>query len=287
MVSSAVVPVNPVFSGVDHSLVSGDLPPSNLKIFNGITGLWDALSATIVAPTAQAPSNPRAGDLWYDSTTDQLKVWDPSVPAWVGIITTQGNATINGPITMGPGADLNVGATNQLNFGTVMVLNEGGGDVNVGPDIRFGLQGMITAESDLILVCDNNHDASGAFIIAKRANATSDPNYASLLTVQNNGRVLSNVADYTPLVTTNNTLVNKKYVDDEITAIAASVPSVATMSVTFQAPNTVAHKPGDIYVNTGTARIWIAVTTATSRPTNYTTDGSDANWKQVFPALYA
>ena len=74
-----------------------------------------------------------------------------------------------------------------------------------------------------------------------------------------------------------------------ITYVNAAIATVGSpgsggfSSLTSAVNNTtsVAHKPGDIYVDTATPRIYIAVTTATSAPTN-TTD-----WKQVFPAQYS
>lgn len=70
-------------------------------------------------------------------------------------------------------------------------------------------------------------------------------------------------------------------------ATAVGTPGSGGFAAIFSGGGAVSHKPGDIYINTGTGRIWIAVTTTLSVPTNYAGDGSDANWKQVFPALYS
>jgi len=120
--------------------------------------------------------------------------------------------------------------TNHLATTDVLFLNEGQGDTSFAPDIR-ALNSMLISADDVITInIDGSNNSAGEFIIGKGAHETSTD--TNLFKVQNDGTVRVETASYETLVTTDNDIPNKKYVDDEILAAAAaliadSIPSRA------------------------------------------------------------
>lgn len=234
-----------------------EAPVTTLKVYNVHHDSWAPPQAVAAAPSSEPPTNPQIGALWFNTTTGDLTVWDGA--AWQAITT--------GTVSAG---DLEMGS-NQLNF-TNMFLNEGNGNITVAPDIRFTQAGLITCADTLHLIVDDDNNGAGNLVIAKGAQDTTTD--VPLLTVFNNGEVRSNTASYETLVVNNNSLTNKKYVDD---LVAASSGTGAVSSV-FSGAGPFDYDAGDIAINAG--KIYIALAAGTS-----TVPGG--NWKQVWPATYS
>ena len=233
--------------------VPAGAPETQLKMFNSAAEDWEGVGVVTISSSTASPSDNQAGTLRYDNVTDTLYVWDGL--AWVGFVnstapTFSGNVDLNNNFVINVAdavnpqdalnlrtgnslyvnvagdtmtGDLNLGA-NQLNFSN-MFLNEGNGSITVAPDIRFAAAGLITADNSIYNIVDDGNIGSGNFVVAKGAENTTS--HTPLVTVYNDGEVRSNVASYETLVGNNNTLVNKKYVDDSI----AVLPGKQTISI--------------------------------------------------------
>jgi hypothetical protein len=68
------------FGGNDIPLIYGEFD-NNFVSINGTINIRDVLKLT---PKATAPSNPSEGDIYYNSTTHKLMVFDGStwMPCW-------------------------------------------------------------------------------------------------------------------------------------------------------------------------------------------------------------
>ena len=208
---------------------------------------------TLASVSTSAPASPAPGALWLDVGANTLKVWDGV--SWIALINADdaimtsdldmsNNKIVNLANPTNPTdalnlqtgdvryvnvsgdtmtGSLNLGA-NRLNFSN-MFLNEGNGNNAVGPDIRFNTAGLITADTSVYVIVDDNNAGSGNFVVSKGAENTSAS--TALMTVYNTGEIRSNIASYDTLVINNNTLTNKKYVDDAI----QSIPGKQTISI--------------------------------------------------------
>lgn len=244
-------------------------PTQRVKVYNASTSTWDTVGAVIVSESVDAPAGGLPGTLRYNDITDTLYVWDgvawqalvmAGAASFSGNVDMNNNSIINVADAVNPQdalnlrtgnslyvnvtgdtmtGDLTLGA-NRLNF-TNMVLNEGNGSITTAPDIRFGDAGLITADSSIYAIVDDNGIGSGNFIISKGAAVTTGS--TALLTVYNNGEVRSNIAAYEALMVDNNSLANKKYVDTRVDTSAAAT------------------------ISTGKHTIWVPAAAITPRPT--------------------
>lgn len=83
----------------------------------------------------------------------------------------------SGRIGIGTNADPSA----PLQVGTYMFFGEGGGNVGVGPDIRFGAAGLITADDGLIINIDGDNNSTGTtFVIGKDAQTNAGTQLLSL-----------------------------------------------------------------------------------------------------------
>ncbi len=123
---------------------SSTKPEQSVKVHNAFgttaTDKWVPPQSVTVAPTSTPPSNPTAGMLWFDTTSDILKIYDPTYvggtpTGWRGIST--GGTAATGDLDMGTNRIINVGnATGPLD-----ALNRQTGDsryVNLSGDTMTG-----------------------------------------------------------------------------------------------------------------------------------------------------
>lgn len=228
-------------------------PTTQVKVYDGAALSWVPVGAVLVSSSTGAPSDSRPGTLRFNDTTNTLYVWDGL--AWQAVVLSgaasfsrdvdmNNNSIVNLADAVNPTDALNLqtgdaryvnvaGDTmtgdlnlsgNKINF-TNMFLNEGDGNIAVAPDVRFTASGLVTAADNLLFIIDDDNSGVGNFVVAKGAqNSLSD---VSLLTIFNDGEVRSNVTSYETLVVNDNSIPNKKFVDDRINAI----PGKQTISI--------------------------------------------------------
>lgn len=170
--------------------------------------------------------------------------------------------------------NLNMGS-NRVNFGALF-LNEGNGSVGVAPDIRANASLSLGADQQVYVLVDGTNDGNGGFYIRKGALTTGGS--TPMFSVINSGRIQSEIANYETLVTTNNSIPNKKYVDDKV----AAGPSTGKVLVAAKWQGNGASAPIVQYtynvssitrIGTGVYRI----TFTTALPTHYAAVG-DCGW---------
>lgn len=127
-----------------------------------------------------------------------------------------------------------------------MSLNDGNGTGTTAPDISFNVSGVVAAQEHITHIIDSDNSGVGSFVISKGSTSTSTD--TKLLTVLLTGEVRSDVVGYTALVTTDNTLTNKKYVDDTTVSVTGDTMS-GTLAMSGSANITLAD--GDIVLGTG------------------------------------
>lgn len=106
---------------------------------------------------------------------------------------------------------------------TNMSLNDGNGNGAVAPDISFNASGVLASQEHTTLIIDSDNTGVGSLVISKGSTSTASD--INLLTVLLTGEVRSNIANYTSLVTNDNTLTNKKYVDDTTVSVTGDTMS--------------------------------------------------------------
>lgn len=241
-----------------------DFPDRSLLVWDEFAEEWVSPPISIVSDTA--PTNPLQGSLWWDTVGDDLYVWNEDTAAWEQIVTVpyadspagyiaKAGGTMSGALLLLPGT----AAVPGLSFA---------GD----PDT-----GMSAATPNTLVF-----STAG---VARQTISTTFVTFDLPLDMNGNNITDLPVQAY-PLASSENA-ASIRYVNGLATAIGTPGPGGFSSITANGVGGAVSHKPGDIYINTSTGRIWIAVTTASSAPTFFASDGSDANWKQVFPALYS
>lgn len=231
-----------------------DLPIQTLMVADTD---YNWVAVTLATVSTVAPTAPAAGTLWLDSVADTLKIWNGA--SWVTLINAD-NAVMTGNLDMSNNrivnladpinptdalnlqtgdaryvnvtgdtmtGDLALGG-NQLTF-THMSFNDGDGSVNTGPDINFSLSGSVAAENHFYINIDSGNTTTGDFTVEK--GALTPAGSTPLFTVFNTGEIRARTTSYETLVVNNNSVPNKKYVDDAIGAIPGkqtiSIPATA------------------------------------------------------------
>lgn len=118
--------------------------------------------------------------------------------------------TMTNDLNMGPGAEINLGA-NKLNFSTV-ILNEGNGSSAAGADIRMTGHGVISVSNNMYLNF-SDAGATGRLVIGRGTRTSSA---TPLVTIHSSGLISSHISTYETLVTSDDHIPNKKYVDDAV-----------------------------------------------------------------------
>lgn len=147
--------------------------------------------------------------------------------------------------------------------GTTILTIGGSGSVTQTSDIIADAHLLMSAEVSVYIHVDAGNTGTGHLIIAK-GSAVRDGTQTSLFTFFNNGELRSNTVNYETLVNNDNTIPNKKYVDE---AISGAIGGAGT---TIPAINPTSPKDGDIRVVGSVISIRAA-----------------GAWRQIFPAVYA
>lgn len=234
-----------VLGNVSYNIIEPDplmvVPPYNsgqlwfnktdgvLYIYRDISGTgifqWDY--AGRLGVTIDPPAFPNEGDLWYDQSVPQLKVYTGSAFISVGdrYILKSGDT-----ISSDSGLPGSIGHTdgtlifnNAAGTNGVIYINEGQGIISDGPDIRTS-SAMSQSAGDLFNInFDADNLGTSDFVISKGSHLSGSQ--IPLFTIENDGTIHTYTPNYETLLTDPNDIPNKKFVDDEILAISTSIAS--------------------------------------------------------------
>ena len=135
----------------------------------------------------------------------------------------------------------------------------------------MGASGLISAADTMQLNFDGDNNAGGGFVIAKGSYLGSA---TAILTINNSGLIKQGIdaTTYSGYVTADaigQSIPNKKYVDDSITA-TVGLSSGATRLVSYFSTATGTPQNGDIRTSGSTIYIY-----------------ASGAWRQVYPAVYS
>lgn len=195
----------------------------NLTVTNTTTDITSSGAVTITSSTNNIQLNAAVGTLdintpLVDVSADLQVAGNVSFTGGTSTFTANMNnmslGALNGITVM---SDINA-SSNVLNFASLF-LNEGGGNVSTGPDIRMAASGLMCAETSLRFNFDDDNDGNGEFYVSKGAQTSAA---TILFRIENDGTLHTDVTNYETQVTDDNDIPNKKYVDDEVAAVAPS-----------------------------------------------------------------
>jgi len=199
---------------------------SVLYIYRDISGTgtfqWDY--AGRLGVTVEPPTFPHEGDLWYDQSVPQLKVYTGAA-----FVSTADRYVLKGGDTITVN-DNSVGAignaagvltfTKDDGVSPSLYINEGHGDISKAPDFRSTDAILMTASETVHIIADSNNNGTGGFVVGK--GATDLVSSTDLFHVLNDGTIQSGlITGYESLVLFDNVLTNKKYVDDFINSLSS------------------------------------------------------------------
>ncbi len=224
---------------------------------------------------------PVAGQLWFNKTDEVLYVYNGT--AWATTVAGGDISDITG-LQAALDAKVDRAGDTQLTgvhqYGTHLFFNEGNGSIAAAPDIRFGAAGLLAADASIHINIDGDNSGGGNFVISKGALNTSDGNYTPLVTVQNDGTLHVEVANYENQVTNDDDVPNKKYVDDEIASeIAGLAIPVGFVTGDIRATLRSSADAGWVMLNDGT--IGAAGSGASARANNDTEDLFTLIWNTI------
>ena len=166
-------------------------------------------------------NNPIQGQLWYNTTQERLFLYTGTT--WITTVGTLGIADITGLQTELDGKVDRSGDTMTgsllFNNGSVdfLAFGESEGDVNTAPDIRAATNLSISSGVGTYLLFDTSN-SGGIFSVRKGSMITTTA--TEVFRILNNGilRETTNATSYSSLLSSDQDIPNKKYVDDEILA---------------------------------------------------------------------
>jgi hypothetical protein len=205
-------------------------------------------------------------------------MWDGT--QWVALILSSGSAPMAGnlnmnnvytltnlpdPINLNDAANKNyvdnVAATKitkagDTGIGPLEFVN----DVTLVPDIKMAQQGLIAADTNMHINIDGINTGSASLTIRKGGLTSAA---TALFTISTTGVATLPTPNYETLVTANNHVPNKKYVDDAISS------AVGGAGASLPVINPAVPKNGDILIAGSVISIYAS------------------GWKQVYPAVYS
>ncbi len=178
---------------------------------------------------------PVQGQTWYNKTDNRLYIQttptddlDTVAANWEGLaLSSEVDALSSG---LGGVATNKVDRAGDLNLTGVhgypaLFFNEGNGAIAAGPDIRATAACLIAADDSIYLNIDGDNNGGGGFVVSK-GSLVVNGSETRLLVVHNNGLMQQQIdaTTYSGLVAggSDQSIPNKKYVDDEITTATAS-----------------------------------------------------------------
>lgn len=172
------------------------------------TDIWLAVTGDIQANSQFLGSNGTGGEPTYSFTNDTDTGVYRSAANEISF-TTNGNRRVafkeNGTVGI-----YNLTGTQFITFG------ESQGAAETASDIYLRENGAICAGDSLYINVDGDNDGTGTLEIGKGACGHGDANYVPLLRVTNGGIIRTLVSDYETLITNDDDIPNKKYVDDKV-----------------------------------------------------------------------
>ena len=164
--------------------------------------------------------------------------------------------TMNGTLTIDVG-DLNLNSGNlNLNGNLSMTsklitvgditINEGFGNVALGPDIAINSAALFAATDGIYLNVNKDSSAPGSLFRVSTGADIINGSETGLFQVAGTGEIKTLVADYELQVTNDDVIPNKKYVDDKIAELIGVIPSAPefpTGTIVAFAGNAVSNVP--------------------------------------------
>lgn len=148
------------------------------------------------------------------------------------------------------GGNMDTGA--EIRFDN-LEFNLGDGDTSLGADVYTHASGLYVADNQIHMHVDGSNNSDGSFIVSKGSRQI-DGNETQLFRIRNDGTIESRLSNYESLVTTDDILPNKKYVDDEISTAASAADSSARSYAqdVFYAQSGVTGNGPRVYIQSGT-----------------------------------
>jgi hypothetical protein len=204
---------------------------------------------------------PLEGQTWYNKTDQHLYINTASViPNWEQMPNT---AEVQAWISSGVGAILPIDISDVTNLQTELdnldndkvnragdtnltgvhswgsiIINEGNGNENTAPDVRFNASGFISSGNHLYLGVDDQTSGTpgtGDLYVVKGSSSASSATL--LFQIGNNGLVAEGIdsTTYASLVTAGNdqTIPNRKWVNDTISSSVGGLPYVSVSGDTM------------------------------------------------------
>jgi len=204
----------------------GNAAPSWGERFNeNFYHLLENFACPQIAPnTPKYISSPIIGQLWFNKTDNQLYTYDGSAWNLVG-----GSLDISDITGLQAQLDGKVNRAGDSNLSGVhswqsLFLNEGNGNVSNGADIRMAQSGLISVDDSFYVHLDGDSSGTGAFTVSK-GSLIRDGSETDLFRIEIDGTLHSEINNYETLVTHDDDIPNKKYVDDEIAAATGTGPT--------------------------------------------------------------
>jgi len=184
-------------------------------------------SGSAFESTPEEPLLPTDGMLWYDTVTDQLMVYNAGTFDSVAdrYVLKAGDtiSSESGLIGSVGHTDGVLRFTNAAGTNGTLYLNEGQGQISDAPDIRADSAMSQSSGTRFGINFDGDNTGTDDFFITKGSHLGGSQ--TALLSVENDGTLHVFTAAYEALLTNDNDIPNKKFVDDAITDLTNLVTS--------------------------------------------------------------
>jgi len=178
-------------------------------------------SGSAFESTPEEPLLPTDGMLWYDTVTDQLMVYNAGTFDSVAdrYVLKAGDtiSSESGLIGSVGHTDGVLRFTNAAGTNGTLYLNEGQGQISDAPDIRADSAMSQSSGTRFGINFDGDNTGTDDFFITKGSHLGGSQ--TALLSVENDGTLHVFTAAYEALLTNDNDIPNKKFVDDSIAAL--------------------------------------------------------------------
>lgn len=250
-------------------------PAQTLKVYDEYANSGDGAWVVPVASfySSSAPANPQIGTLWYDTTTNTLKVYDGTSPnPWKVLLgsAASGSSTAYSNIDM---------------QSTYRVINlptpTSSGDATSKTYVDTLLSGVYSSYLPLTggtitgaLTISSTLTVGGTFT----SSSTNAASFAGALNVAGIVDVGSHRITSVATGTSSTDAVNVQQLNDAITSAVGTLGGISATTVPLVYSGSGTYKAGDMTVVSG--KLYIAIASGTG-------NAPGGSWKQVWPATYS